>query len=312
MFQKMSHCSFLIIRIKYRLILNYLFFQPTVDSDSRAGVLPKKTTREDNGGGQRRNEAMDKVKMGNFLMKLRNDRNLRQQDVADIFQVSPQAVSKWESGESIPDIGTLEKLSNFYKVGIDEIINGEVKNSNVTNEVGVQNLSGEGKTTGKPSYGPFIFSMSALLVSLALGFLPYLRFYLVTFNGTAVYAVSNFYETLFKVSSYVTVFAFLCALTFLAAALLSLGLWLSPNGKRGFWNASFWCSLANMVFALVQALILFGQRTGYGTGAMMLQPGSALYAVFAILYFVLFVSLPITRKKAFCPKEAKGAEAVSY
>jgi transcriptional regulator with XRE-family HTH domain len=122
---------------------------------------------------------MDKVKMGQFLAKLRNDKSLRQQDEADIFQVSPQAISKWESGESVPDIGTLEKLSNFYKVGIDEIINGEVKNPNqsVSTVVVAKNPTMEDRGIGKPYYGAFIFCMSALLLALILSFLPFLNIY---------------------------------------------------------------------------------------------------------------------------------------
>src|SRR5574344_127434 len=120
---------------------------------------------------------MDKEKMGKFLTQLRNDRNMRQQDEAEIFQVSPQAISKWESGDSVPDIGTLEKLSNFYKVGIDEIINGEIKNpnANVSTLVVARNPSLEDRGIGRPYYGSFIFSMSAIVVAFILGFLPYVR-----------------------------------------------------------------------------------------------------------------------------------------
>ncbi len=39
--------------------------------------------------------------------------------------VSTQAVSKWERGESIPDIEILERLSILYKLSINEIIGGE-------------------------------------------------------------------------------------------------------------------------------------------------------------------------------------------
>ena len=48
--------------------------------------------------------------MGDFLQSLRNEKDLTQTDVAEIFAVTPQAVSKWESGQSIPDVEMLEKL----------------------------------------------------------------------------------------------------------------------------------------------------------------------------------------------------------
>ena len=47
---------------------------------------------------------MNKEKMASYLVNLRKEKGLLQQDVAEIFMVTPQAVSKWEKGESIPDI----------------------------------------------------------------------------------------------------------------------------------------------------------------------------------------------------------------
>lgn len=70
---------------------------------------------------------MNRVKMADFLIELRKEKNLLQQEVAEIFMVTTQAVSKWERGESIPDISILERMSEFYGVTIEEILNGERK-----------------------------------------------------------------------------------------------------------------------------------------------------------------------------------------
>lgn len=91
--------------------------------------------------------------MGKFLTQLRNEKNMRQQDEADIFQISPQAISKWESGDSVPDIATLEKLAEFFHVGIDEIINGERK------QKPCETPSEKVKNKANPDYGIFIFGM---------------------------------------------------------------------------------------------------------------------------------------------------------
>jgi len=154
---------------------------------------------------------MDKAKMGKFLTQLRNDKNLRQQDEADIFQVSPQAISKWESGESIPDITTLEKLSAFYKVGIDEIINGEAKTPNATTSTVVvaKSPSLEERGIGKPYYGAFIFCMSAILLAFVFGFISYIQIPLSEQGGTIVWVLLNYYETLFKVTGFPSVLAWL-------------------------------------------------------------------------------------------------------
>ncbi|MGD9910640.1 MAG: helix-turn-helix domain-containing protein, partial [Candidatus Izemoplasmatales bacterium] len=68
---------------------------------------------------------MDANNMGLFLLDSRKKRNLTQKDVAMLCNVSTQAVSKWERGESFPDIEILEKLSILYDISINELINGE-------------------------------------------------------------------------------------------------------------------------------------------------------------------------------------------
>ncbi len=68
---------------------------------------------------------MDANNIGIFLSELRKKENLMQKDIANLCSVSVQAVSKWERGESIPDIQLLEKLSILYKISINELINGE-------------------------------------------------------------------------------------------------------------------------------------------------------------------------------------------
>ncbi|MBN2539946.1 MAG: helix-turn-helix transcriptional regulator [Bacilli bacterium] len=68
---------------------------------------------------------MDSFKMGTFLIEMRKKKNLTQKNVADVCSVSTQAVSKWERGESVPDIQILEKLSLLYSISINEIIRGE-------------------------------------------------------------------------------------------------------------------------------------------------------------------------------------------
>ena len=68
---------------------------------------------------------MDQIKTGNFLVSLRNEKNITQQQLADILQVSVKAVSKWECGEGYPSLQSLKDLSDFYGVTVDEIINGE-------------------------------------------------------------------------------------------------------------------------------------------------------------------------------------------
>ena len=47
------------------------------------------------------------------LKKCRNLKNLTQEDVAEYLGITPQSVSKWERGESYPDITLLPALANI-------------------------------------------------------------------------------------------------------------------------------------------------------------------------------------------------------
>lgn len=70
---------------------------------------------------------MNNLKTGSFLQALRKTKGLTQADLAEYFEVSAKTVSKWECGDSLPEIPMLKALADFYDVSVDEILNGEKK-----------------------------------------------------------------------------------------------------------------------------------------------------------------------------------------
>lgn len=68
---------------------------------------------------------MNQDKIGNFIKSIRLENNLTQKELADKLGVTYQAVSKWENGKNVPDIGIMKQISEEYNVNIDEILNGE-------------------------------------------------------------------------------------------------------------------------------------------------------------------------------------------
>lgn len=68
----------------------------------------------------------DKLKM------LRKESNLTQEELADKLCVSRQAITKWESGEGLPDIDNLKEISKVFNVSIDELVKEE-KNVDASN-----------------------------------------------------------------------------------------------------------------------------------------------------------------------------------
>ena len=77
---------------------------------------------------------MDQVQIGRFLKTLRKERQLTQERLAEQLNVSNRSISRWETGSSLPDIGMLIELADFYGVSISEIIDGERKNENMDSE----------------------------------------------------------------------------------------------------------------------------------------------------------------------------------
>lgn len=77
---------------------------------------------------------MDQQKMGAFLKKLRNEKNLTQEQLAEKFGVSRRSVSRWEGGYNLPDIDILIEMSEFYEVELKELLNGERKNRQMENK----------------------------------------------------------------------------------------------------------------------------------------------------------------------------------
>ena len=69
---------------------------------------------------------MDLNKTGKYLKKLREENNLTQSDIASKLGVSVQAVSKWETGKSFPDVGLLERISELYNVKVEYLLNGKL------------------------------------------------------------------------------------------------------------------------------------------------------------------------------------------
>ncbi len=77
---------------------------------------------------------MDQKKIGLFLKELRKEKNITQEELAEKLNVSNRTISRWETGNNMPDISLLVELSELYHVSIPEIIDGERKSENMNQE----------------------------------------------------------------------------------------------------------------------------------------------------------------------------------
>ena len=70
---------------------------------------------------------MDKKKTGELIRQARTGKKYTQTELGDLIGVTNKAVSRWENGESFPDIGVLERLSEILEIKIQDIVVGEIQ-----------------------------------------------------------------------------------------------------------------------------------------------------------------------------------------
>ena len=67
---------------------------------------------------------MDNLKIGQYIQSQRKKAGLTQKELADKLNISFQAVSKWENGDTLPDTGMLLKLCDVLGTTADKLLNG--------------------------------------------------------------------------------------------------------------------------------------------------------------------------------------------
>lgn len=71
--------------------------------------------------------------LGEKIYELRTQHNLSQGDLANELNVSRQSISKWENGNSTPDLEKIVKLAEIFNVSLDELIKNEEKEETIVN-----------------------------------------------------------------------------------------------------------------------------------------------------------------------------------
>lgn len=67
---------------------------------------------------------MNNQSLGTMIRALRTERGMTQLDLARQMGVTDKAVSRWELGQSYPDFQRLVLLSDYYGIGLDELVRG--------------------------------------------------------------------------------------------------------------------------------------------------------------------------------------------
>lgn len=68
---------------------------------------------------------MDAEKTGRYIASCRKKKGMTQKELADRLGITNKAVSKWETGQGLPDIGVLLELSEVLDISVEAILLGE-------------------------------------------------------------------------------------------------------------------------------------------------------------------------------------------
>ena len=140
------------------------------------------------------------LKLGMAIKKLRCERGLTQEELAETLYVSRTAISKWESGRGYPSIDSLKETAKYFSVSIDELLSGDE----------VLNIAEEDNKQKEMHLRSLVFALSDISV-LIFFFLPFFgqkangtvqEVSLLFLNGIAAYLKIAYIAVVFSIAVY--------------------------------------------------------------------------------------------------------------
>ena len=80
--------------------------------------------------------------LGKKLQSLRKELNISQEQLAEQLNVTRQTISKWELEETTPDIKQAKKLSEIFKVSLDELLETNIRDTVVEKVSNTEKMTG--------------------------------------------------------------------------------------------------------------------------------------------------------------------------
>ena len=82
------------------------------------------------------------MNLGNKIAELRKKNNLSQEELAEKVGVARQTISKWEIGDTTPDINQVKIISKIFNISIDELVDNDINNVIVEKVSNTEKLAG--------------------------------------------------------------------------------------------------------------------------------------------------------------------------
>lgn len=141
---------------------------------------------------------MDQVKIGKFIQSLRKEKGLTQKELAEKLLISDKTVSKWETGNGLPEVAYMLPLCNLLGISVNELLSGEKldqKNYSIKAEENIMKLMQEREQSKKSIIIAVVVALITLLGAFTIimlsGFLEmptYLRIILIVIAFIIIFA----------------------------------------------------------------------------------------------------------------------------
>ena len=82
------------------------------------------------------------MEIGNKIQELRKKNGMSQEELAEKIGVARQTISKWELGETSPDLKQAKELSKIFKISLDELTNNDIKEVLIEKTSNTEQLAG--------------------------------------------------------------------------------------------------------------------------------------------------------------------------
>ena len=117
------------------------------------------------------------MEFGSKLYELRKEKGLSQEELANCLDVTRQTVSKWELGDSTPDLDKLILLGELFEISLDELVLGKVPVTTKLDELGAKVMTEENKKKARKGLKIFGMIAAAVLAVDAVSLLIYFLFW---------------------------------------------------------------------------------------------------------------------------------------
>lgn len=108
---------------------------------------------------------MDKQKTGELIKNARIKKGYTQVELGDLLGVTNKAISRWEKGDSFPDIGVIEELSRILDIRIQDIVIGEIKEQDSDGETAVTEVVRAAKLQDRIKKRELVTRITAVIIA---------------------------------------------------------------------------------------------------------------------------------------------------